>query len=598
MISKLGPHVIKADSEAAMRWAAAAPTVKALNNPAPLRVASNAKVLVFRAYFENQDINQLSPEEAVRVILERLGGFNDPRLYVELLNEVYQYMEWKFKDYVAWTKKAVKLLHQAGYKVAGFSFSTGTPKLDTDPGGAAEWLYLKSQRYAGVDAIALHSYWGQNGFTEWHALRHRRVHEILGPGHPPFIITECGRDAVEGGLGGWQKDGIPPEQYISELLAYDAELAKDDYVLGATVFTAGPTSDWEAFSTDPISDQLLAAGTGGSAPASTPEYPEPSVQPPSPGEPASSVSPTPGPTSPYQEWIEAGGSGRLLDYLKHIAAIGGEPTIENALLDGWRPAPELVLAVDAGAPAMPGPWRVEQIEKLKEVGVELAVFGLYNYVGGPVFNEKAPASIDACLEAGLKVAGYIVDDGRADPGYVVKACRDLVGGRWSELAFVAVDVEMPTRADRVRKFIGLIQGTGARAVIYTGRWAWLRYLGNTDAFKDIPLWAAAYGVEPDLVLAEPFGGWTAAVGHQFVGTVSLAGLGVDVNVFDRDWLETGEVGDVKVSDAVKSELKIQLDAAWGESEKLRGLAHGDVADRIQAALAVIATRLRELGIID
>jgi hypothetical protein len=598
MIAKLGPHVIRADSEAAMRWAAAAPTVKALDNPAPLTVASNAKVLVFRAYFENQDISQLSPEEAVRIILERLGGFNDPRLYVELLNEVYQYMEWGFKDYVAWTAKAAELLHQAGYKVAGFSFSTGTPKLDTDPGGAAEWLYLKSKGYAGVDAIALHEYWGASGFTEWHALRHRRVHEILGPGHPPFIITECGRDAVEGATGGWRKDGIPPEQYISELLAYDAELAKDDYVLGATVFTAGPTPDWEVFSTDPISDQLVAAGTGGSAPASTPEPPEPSVQPPSPGEPASSASPTPGPTSPYQDWIKYGGSGRLRDYLEHVAAIGGDPTIENALLDGWRPDPGLVLTVDAGAPAMPEPWTAEQVGKLKELGVELAVFGLYNYVQVPVFNEKAPASIDVCLEAGLKVAGYIVDDGKADPGYVVKACRDLVGDRWSELAFVAVDVEMPTRADRVRKFIGLLQGTGTRAVIYTGAWAWKRFLGGTDAFKDIPLWVAVYGVEPGLELVEPFGGWATAVGHQFMGNVSLAGLTVDVSVFDRSWLETGEVADMKVSDAVKSELKIQLDAAWGESEKLRGLAHGDVADRIQVALAVIATRLRTLGLID
>lgn len=276
MTAKLGPHVILL-TDPVRPWVEQAPVVKALDDPTPLKLARSSKVLVFRKYFPDQDLGRLSPERAVREIISALGGFNDPRLYVELLNECYQYMWWGFADYVAWTARAAELLHQAGYKVAGFSFSTGTPRLDTDPGGAEEWLYLKAHGYAGVDAIAIHAYWGQQGFTEWHALRHRRVHEILGPGHPPFVITECGRDAVEGGQGGWRRDGISAEEYAQELLAYDAELARDDYVLGAAVFTSrsfDPT--WDPFAVEDVVPFVLRSLPGqDEAPAPTPTPTQP-----------------------------------------------------------------------------------------------------------------------------------------------------------------------------------------------------------------------------------------------------------------------------------------------------------------------------------
>jgi hypothetical protein len=80
------------------------------------------------------------------------------------------------------------------------------------------------------------------------------------------LILECGRDAVEGGKGGWQKDGLSPQAYASELVAYDAELAKNSYVLGATPFTSGPTFHWTAFDMDPISPLLP---TGGNVPDPT-----------------------------------------------------------------------------------------------------------------------------------------------------------------------------------------------------------------------------------------------------------------------------------------------------------------------------------------
>lgn len=66
---------------------------------------------------------------------------------------------------------------------------------------------------------------------------------------------------AEGGVKGWKLSGLTDAQYISLLLAYDAEIRKDPYVLGATVFTAGPTPDWNQFATDSISARIPTGGT-------------------------------------------------------------------------------------------------------------------------------------------------------------------------------------------------------------------------------------------------------------------------------------------------------------------------------------------------
>jgi len=61
-----------------------------------------------------------------------------------------------------------------------------------------------------------------------------------------------GRDEIdrEGGRRGWRLSGISGDQYLAELSAYEAELVKDAYVVGATVFTSGPTTDWQAYGLD------------------------------------------------------------------------------------------------------------------------------------------------------------------------------------------------------------------------------------------------------------------------------------------------------------------------------------------------------------
>lgn len=51
------------------------------------------------------------------------------------------------------------------------------------------------------------------------------------------------------------------QQYVAELLAYDAEIAKDNYVIGATIFEAGSQGDmWWNFDIDELVPAILQAG--------------------------------------------------------------------------------------------------------------------------------------------------------------------------------------------------------------------------------------------------------------------------------------------------------------------------------------------------
>lgn len=249
MVSLLGPHVIRPTGDA-LDWSRVAPVVKALDDTTALRQASRATVRIFRRYFPVQDVGR--PGGAV--VAEVLAALGDaPATHVELFNEVTGQVGAGLARYVDFTREAVAELRRVrpDLTLVAFSFSTGTPGQDA-------WVALREQGYGGASCIGLHQYWGNQGFTVYHALRHRLLHAWAGGDHPPFLVTECGRDRVEGGRGGWRADGIGPEQYHRELLAYEQELLKDPDVLAATPFTAGSTPDWSNFDTDPLSGWLVA----------------------------------------------------------------------------------------------------------------------------------------------------------------------------------------------------------------------------------------------------------------------------------------------------------------------------------------------------
>lgn len=308
---KLGPHGILT-TYGGLAWAKRAHIVKQVNGTDLLRAAPDGAIRVFRRTWDVQSLHTTAADIAGDIITA-LGSYRHPLLYVEVYNEQFGRLNQGLEQYVLLLSEVTALLHAEGLKVAGPSWATG----DYD---AADWAYLRSHNWCGLDAIALHCYWAGAGFTAWNALRYR---SFWRPGDPPILITECGRDKVRDGdtrvnggwigNGGWIADGLSPEQYVQELIAYDAEICRDAYVLRAALFTAGPTNDWQPYNTDGIAGQLATL-------AET-QPPEPPAQPPKPD----SVPPdqeAQDMTNPYIEWVRAGGDGTIARYAEHRANFG------------------------------------------------------------------------------------------------------------------------------------------------------------------------------------------------------------------------------------------------------------------------------------
>lgn len=253
---KIGAHVTRS-TPAGAAWIAKSAIVKSIDDVGPLRAAPDSAVRVFRKFWPDQDLAARNGGAwMAEQIIASLGGYNHPRLYAEIVNEWKQAIG-ELPLLCDRTEAAVKVLHAAGYKVAGFCFSSGNPTT------MAHWDYIKGRGFCGVDLVAIHEYWANAGFSTWNALRYRRVHEYLQGQHPPFIVTECGRDAIagEGGEGrpGWRLQSIGARQYAAELVAYSTELERDSYIIGATAYTVGPWADFAAFDLEGIAPLMPAA---------------------------------------------------------------------------------------------------------------------------------------------------------------------------------------------------------------------------------------------------------------------------------------------------------------------------------------------------
>ena len=140
--------------------------------------------------------------------------------------------ETQARQLLAFEKRRVQLLRSKGRKAASYCFSTGCPELHL-------WAILGN---IDTDYLDLHEY-GMRTMTldGWHLLRYRQVMaELRKRGYkvPPILITETGID-FEGNreADGWRAQGISEEEYLRQLAAYDAELAKDPEVVVATPFT-------------------------------------------------------------------------------------------------------------------------------------------------------------------------------------------------------------------------------------------------------------------------------------------------------------------------------------------------------------------------
>lgn len=192
MMNKVGCYVGPSSADNKIKFIQNSPCVKAFVDPAALDYARPGAITVFRQFFSHQDI-WLNGADVARSVLAALNGRKPT--YVQLYNECYQWLSDNLARYVSFHEEAAPVVHEYGIKLAGFGFSTQQPPDET-------WLYLKAHRYGDCDAIVLNQYHTGDAsgprFNEDSALKHRHVHRLLGDGHPPFLIGECGRDNVEG----------------------------------------------------------------------------------------------------------------------------------------------------------------------------------------------------------------------------------------------------------------------------------------------------------------------------------------------------------------------------------------------------------------
>ena len=83
------------------------------------------------------------------------------------------------------------------------------------------------------------------------------------------------------------------------------------------------------------------------------------------------------------------------------------------------------------------------------------------------------------------------------------------------------------------------EGTGKDAIIYASTGFWSKCMGNSDAFKDQPLWLASYGVDNPKVPS----GWGSYTFWQYTDSGSVPGIEgqVDLNKFNGNTKQLKEL---------------------------------------------------------
>ena len=272
---KIGPHIIR-DTSTVQKWIDARPTVLKLvgNWGIAKRVPSEILVIGRQVWNQIPGIFSDPPEKVANWLVDHqrsLYEMHPDIRYWEGPNEKDVGNPGQMRWLAEMEAERVRLLANMGLKAVTFNFSTGQPKLDMWQHATAALEAI--DQHDGL--IGLHEYstpimqaltgdlQPEGGDPQpgagWLTLRYRLVHERLeamGFGHLKMVITECGLDTIGDSLlidsnasnGAWRdhvdywasQGHTDAEAYYGEqLLWYEEELRKDDYVVGATVFTEG-----------------------------------------------------------------------------------------------------------------------------------------------------------------------------------------------------------------------------------------------------------------------------------------------------------------------------------------------------------------------
>jgi hypothetical protein len=331
MPTKLGAHVLRAAALLGEFIQSRPAVVKFVGDWA---TAANAPdgVLVIGAKSGNYDAQlQRTSGKTPRQAAEQFVG--DMKAVYQA-NPAIKYWEghnepvWNNDDDMDWYAhfeiERMKLMADLGLKCVLGNYATGTPPLHLWP--AFLPALQAAREYEAI--LGVHEYscpwmWWMTGKYQinpdedqgdegWTTLRYRKVYrqylEPAGLGDVPLVITETGIDPLISPQppgtpsGTWrqlgdfwrQHDGEQDaaDYYFRQLVWYDEELQKDDYVVGATIFTFGNWGGiWKHFDIagTPVAEKLIAYAQADPAkPFSYPTGESPELpEPPEPPEPPS-----------------------------------------------------------------------------------------------------------------------------------------------------------------------------------------------------------------------------------------------------------------------------------------------------------------------
>ena len=211
---------------------------------------------------------------------------------------------------------------------------------------------------------------------------------------------------------------------------------------------------------------------------------------------------------------------------------------------------------------------------LKASGVELVIVRLSHEYQQLINTARAQCKM--VLDAGMHLQGYVwayfTEAPVAAASYWHALYDDI------PLERVWVDCEAETRhrgtpAHNVEWLHAVLDGlqpwpTG----VYTGRWWWVPYMGNSKEFTEQPLWDADYTGVPNLYPISLYGGWNRRYIHQYSGNGSLAGI----NPLDLDLADEAILGAGQVEEPVTDE----------QLEEMKRISQDEIIFNLQKALTV------------
>lgn len=199
-------------------------------------------------------------------------------------------------------------------------------------------------------------------------------------------------------------------------------------------------------------------------------------------------------------------------------------------------------------------WRDRKAE-----GCELAIPGAWH---GNSTNPFVRDQMGFAYDTGMMLAIYIALSQWHSGDEQVAEGRYACGEFWPQLRFVALDMELPglepLDLSYAQKEVGL---PDSRIPTYTRYWWWEPWVNEHIAnsvpeflgWPNNPAWVAYYDGRASLDAAPiitggpirplaPLTGLGPIIGKQYAGSVKLDGIVADLNVFQREFIEGGDMG--------------------------------------------------------